>query len=60
MGKLISAGVNPTLLVQKPARLEGGKRETVKKKKHEAQKEVLDKIDLTGLEEWSEFEQKEA
>ena len=51
----MSAGVNPMLLVLKPTGLEGSKGETIKKK-NEGQKEVLDKTELTGYEEWSGVE----
>ena len=36
------------------------KKATVKKRETESQKELLDKIDLTGLEEWSGHEQEDA
>ena len=60
VGEIMSAGVIPTLLVPKTTRLEGSKGETIKKKKNEGQKEVLDKIDLTGLEQWSGLKKKNA
>ena len=51
VGKIMSADVNAVLLAQNPKGIEGRKGETtIKKKKNKGQKEVLDKIDLSGME----------
>ena len=47
------------MLVQKTAELKGSKRETTMKK-NKGQTEVLDNINLSGLEEWSGAEQEDA
>ena len=59
VGEITSVGVIPAQLAQKPTGLEEGQGETTKKMKNKGQREVLGKIDLAGLEEWSGDEQKE-
>ena len=55
------ADMFPALLDQKTTVHSKDKKEiTTEKKNNENQKELLDEIDLAGLEEWSEDEQKEA
>ena len=61
MGKIAAANINPTLLAPKPMGHGAGEKEaTVKKRKTESHKELLNKIDLTGWEEWNKNEQKDA
>ena len=61
VGEIASAEVGPTLLPQKPTEVEESKEQTnTRKTKDKVKKEVLDKIDLGGLEEWIWVEQKEA
>ena len=61
MGEITTANMIPALLEQKPTGHGVDEKEaTPKKGKTESQKELLDEIDLTGLEEWSRDEQKEA
>ena len=49
MGEITAVNTIPALLVLKPTRHESGKVEaTTGKRKYESQKELLDKIDLTG------------
>ena len=56
----ISAATLFQLLAPKPTGYEAGKdKATAEKKSAESQKELLDKIDLTGLGEWSHNKQKE-
>ena len=58
--EIAAANIIPALLAPKPTGHGVGEKEaTVEKRKTESQKE-LDKIDLTGLGEWSQNEQKEA
>ena len=60
MGEITAADIILALLAQKPTGHESGKGEaTAGKRKYESQKEILDKIDLTGLGERSQNEQKE-
>ena len=61
VGEITAANIILALLVPKPIGHELGKGEsTTRKRKYESQKELLDKINLTGLGEWSQNEQKEA
>ena len=61
MGEITAANIILALLVLKPTGHEAGKDEaTVEKRKAESQKELLEKINLTGFEERSQNEQKEA
>ena len=61
MGEIAAANVIPSLLALKPTGDKSGKgKATTQKRKDESQKELSDKIDLTGLREWSPDEQKEA
>ena len=57
------ANMIPALLdhEQKPTRFKEDGRETIiKKQKNKGQKDLLKEIDLAGLEEWNEAEEKEA
>ena len=61
VGETAAANIILALLAPKPTGNETGKDEaTVEKRKYESQKELLDKIDLTGLGEWTQNKQKEA
>ena len=60
VGEIPRAKIIPALLVPNPTGHRAGEKEaTAEKRKPESQKELLDKIDLTGLGEWSQNEQKE-
>ena len=60
MGEIAAANSIPALLVTKPTGHEAGKgKATGDKGKIESPKELLDKIDVTGLGEWGQNEQKE-
>ena len=49
------------MLAQKPTEFKWSNRETtIRKNKNKGQTAVLDKIDLSGLEEWTGAEQEEA
>ena len=59
--EIAAANIIPALLVPKPTGHELGKgKVTAWKGKYESQKELLNKIDLTGLGDWNQNEQKEA
>ena len=61
VGEIAAANIISALLTQNTTKHEAGKGEfTTEKKKYESQKELLDKIDLTGLGEWSQNEQENA
>ena len=61
MGEIAVTCIILVLLVPQPTGHEGGKdKTTAETRKAESQKELLDKIDLMGLGEWSGNEQKEA
>ena len=61
VGEIAAVNIIPALLVPKLTGHGLGEKEApAKKGETENQKELLDKIDLTGLEEWSGNEQKEA
>ena len=61
VGEIIVTNIIPALLVPQPTGHGAGEKEaTVEKRETESKKELLENIDLTGLEEWSQNEQKEA
>ena len=61
VGEITAANIILAHLAPKPTGHESGKGEaTARKRKYESQKEMLDKIDLTGLGDWSQNGQKEA
>ena len=61
MGEITAANIIPALLVAKPTGHKvGEKKSNGEKRETQSPKELLDKIDFTGLEEWSQNEQKEA
>ena len=61
MGDITPSGVSPTMLAQKPTEVKGSKRKTtIQKRKIKGKLEVLDKIDLSGSEEWSGAEKEGA
>ena len=61
VGEITATHIILAMLAPKPTWHESSKgKATTGKGKYESQKESLDKIDLTGLGEWSQNEQKEA
>ena len=59
MGEIAATSIILVLLAPKPTGNESGKGEkTAKKRKYVSQKELLDKIKLTGLVDWRQDEQK--
>ena len=57
MGEIAAANIILALLL--PGHEAGKDGATAEKRKSESQKELLDEIDSTGLEEWSQNKQKE-
>ena len=61
VGEIMPANIIPALVPSKPTgHGADGEEATVNKKETECQKDLLDKIGLTGLEGWDESEQEEA
>ena len=60
VGEIMPVNIIPALMVPKPTGLGADEKKVTVKKETERQKEMLDKIDLTGLEEWGGSEQEEA
>ena len=59
--EITATNVIPALLALKPTEDDSHtSKTTTQKRKSESQKELLDKIDLTGLRDWNLYEQKEA
>ena len=60
MGEIAAANIILALLAPKTTGQEAGKSDATAEKRKHKEKELLDRIDLTVLEEWSQSEQKEA